>query len=126
MDRALIAVALLALIAGAVLAYRRRAATGPEHFEPGDAGLSGRGVGVVGFSGPYCLACQRWESALGAAGVDFRKVDVSERPELARKYGVRHTPLVLAVSLPDGRVLERYDDEPRPEQVEQLAALTRA
>lgn len=94
--------------------------------KPSDAGLGGsgvRGVGVVGFSGPYCLACQAWEEELARAGIDFRKVDVAEHPELARRYRVRSTPLVLALRLPEGLVLERYDDEPRREQVERLAEL---
>ena len=33
-------------------------------------------------------------------------IDVRERPELARKYGVAIVPTVVAVG-PDGRVLER-------------------
>jgi hypothetical protein len=90
---------------------------------PADAGLDGEGVGVVGFSGPYCLACRRWEEALEEAGIPFRKIDVAERPDLARKYRIRHTPVVLAVRLPEGLVLERYDGEPEPAQVERLADL---
>ena len=93
---------------------------------PADAGLEGEGVGVIGFSGPYCLACQEWERELTGAGIDFKKIDVAERPDLARRYHVRSTPLVLAVRLPEGLVLERYDAEPRREQVERLAVLARA
>jgi hypothetical protein len=97
--------------------------------KPSDAGLGASGmpgVGVIGFSGPYCLACQAWEEQLTGAGIDFRKIDVGERPELARKYRVKSTPLVLAVRLPEGLVLERYDAEPERDQVERLAALVRA
>lgn len=93
---------------------------------PSDAGLDGEGVGVIGFSGPYCLACREWERRLSEANIDFRKIDVAERPDLARRYRVRHTPLVLAVRLPEGLVLERYHDEPRTEQVERLAELSGA
>ncbi|MEX2196128.1 MAG: DUF4395 family protein [Thermoleophilaceae bacterium] len=94
--------------------------------KPADAGLDGSGIGVIGFSGPYCLACRHWEDALAGAGIEFAKVDVAERPDLARRYRVKHTPLVLAVRLPEGAVVERYDDEPQAGQVERLAALTAA
>ena len=92
--------------------------------QPADAGLEGSGVGVIGFSGPYCLACRHWEQELSSAGIEFAKIDVAERPDLARRYHVKHTPLVLAVRLPEGAVIERYDDEPQAGQVERLAALT--
>ena len=34
------------------------------------------------------------------------KLDVSDRPELARKYGVAIVPTVLRVATPDGAVAE--------------------
>ena len=95
----------------------------PERVDPDEIGLDGSGVGVVGFSTPYCLPCRLWEAELSRVGIDFVKVDVAERPELAQRYAVRATPLVLAVDLPDGRVIEAYDDAPRPGEVERLAGL---
>jgi hypothetical protein len=95
--------------------------------DPEELGLaSGPGVAVVGFSTPYCLPCREWEAALGGAGVQFAKVDISQRPDLARRYGVSATPLVLAVRVPEGEVVASYDDAPRDREVERLLELTRS
>jgi hypothetical protein len=127
MDRALIVLAVVAAVAVLVLLLRRRRETGaPTRVDLRELELEGDGVAVVGFSGPYCLACRAWESQLERAGVPWSKVDVSVRPDLARRYGVRATPLVLAVSLPDGRVIESYDGDPQEAQVERLGALARS
>ena len=126
MDRALVAAALLVLIA--LVAFRLRAhrpVRGPARVEPGEVGLAraAADVGVVGFSSPYCLPCQRWESALGSAGLPFSKVDVAERPDLARRYGVKVTPLVLAVRLPGGDVIEYFHGDPEDADVRRLTEL---
>jgi Domain of unknown function (DUF4395) len=84
------------------------------------------GVAVVAFSTPYCLPCQEWESALGESGVGFKKIDLSERPELVRRYGISSTPLILAVQLPEGRILETHRDAPRNGEVERLRRLAAA
>ena len=81
------------------------------------------GVAVVAFSTPYCLPCREWESALAQSGVEFRKVELSERPELVRRYRISSTPLILAVRVPDGEVLETYRDAPRNGEVERLRDL---
>ena len=126
MDRALVAAALVAVVA--LVAWRlraRRAATAPSSVDPVEVGLDPArpGVAVVGFSSPYCLPCQEWETAVDAAGIRFAQVDVSERPDLARRYGVRATPLVLAVRLPAGEVVEAFHREPREGEVDRLAGL---
>ncbi len=125
MDRALIAAAVLAAVAlaAALLAARRRRA--PGRVKPAELGLhsDGRGVAVLGFSTPYCLPCQEWEAALAKSGIDFLKIDLSARPELARRYGIRTTPLVLAVRLPGGEVLAAYHDEPRDRELKALREL---
>jgi hypothetical protein len=126
MERALVALAVLALVALAVwVARRRRAApaAAPERFDPVDAGLAGEGVRVALLTSPYCLACQAWERELRAAGVEPVKLDVAAEPALARRYGVRETPLVLAVRLPDGRVLAAEGGDPDRERVARIAAL---
>jgi hypothetical protein len=133
MDRLTIVLAVAVLVATAVLfvwarsnrASDRRSAA-PRHVEPGELGLAGSGVGVVGFSTAYCLPCKRWAAALGEAGVDLSTVDVGERTDLARKYRITETPLLLAVRMPDGEVLESYRGEPEPASVDRLAALTSA
>ena len=126
MDRVLIVLGLLALVVGALAGYRRR--TGrrglPPRIAPADAGLQGsEGVGVVAFTGPYCLACREWKRELGEAGVRFHEIDVAARPDLARRYSVSATPVVLAVRLPDGEVATGYDGDPTPAAVARLAAL---
>lgn len=127
MDRLLIALALLAVVTTATVVVRRRELpSGPARVDLSDLGLAhAAGVGIVGFSTPYCLPCQQWEEALTSTLVPFMKVDLSERPELARRYDVTSTPLILAVSLADGTVVDSFHGDPRPDllqRIEQLAA----
>jgi hypothetical protein len=59
----------------------------------------------VEFTHPLCSECQEWERRLDGDGT-LVKLDVRERPDLARKYGIAVVPTVLAVAV-DGEVLER-------------------
>jgi hypothetical protein len=59
----------------------------------------------VEFTHPLCSECQEWERRLAGDGA-LVKLDVRERPDLARKYGIAVVPTVLAVA-GDGEVLER-------------------
>ncbi|HEX4731512.1 MAG TPA: DUF4395 family protein [Solirubrobacterales bacterium] len=58
------------------------------------------------FTHPLCSECQEWERRLGGEEHPLVKLDVRERPDLARKYGIAVVPTVLAVAA-DGEVLER-------------------
>jgi hypothetical protein len=107
------ALALLSAVTGFCMgceAYRltaRLRGISPRHVgrvDPADFGLSGDGV--LEFTHPLCSACRGWEERLRAEGRPPLLVDVSERPELARKYGVSIVPTVVAVA-GDGTVLER-------------------
>jgi Domain of unknown function (DUF4395) len=69
------------------------------------AGIDGRPV-YVEFTHPLCSECREWEERLGPEPEPLLKLDVSDRPDLARKYGVAVVPTVLRVA-PDGAVLER-------------------
>jgi hypothetical protein len=60
----------------------------------------------VEFTHPLCSECQEWERRLFGEPEPLVKVDVRERPDLARKYGIAVVPTVLAVAA-DGEVLER-------------------
>jgi hypothetical protein len=60
----------------------------------------------VEFTHPLCSECQEWERRLSDESEPLVKVDVRERPDLARKYGIAVVPTVLAVAA-DGEVLER-------------------
>jgi Domain of unknown function (DUF4395) len=73
-------------------------------IDPGDVPLDG--AGVVEFTHPLCAECRAWERRLEAEGRPYAAIDVSRRPELARKYGVAVVPTVVAVA-GDGTVLER-------------------
>lgn len=61
---------------------------------------------VVQFTHPLCTGCRTVERELSQQGHKLVVVDVSKRPELARKYHVSVVPTALAVG-GDGRVLER-------------------
>jgi thiol-disulfide isomerase/thioredoxin len=125
MERLLLALALLGLIFALALLLKRRSAAAPQRVDLAELGVErDSGVTVVGFSTPYCLPCREWEAALAEAGIPFRKVDISERPELARRYRVRSTPLVLAVRKPGGEVVATFTDAPRDGEVARLRELT--
>lgn len=75
--------------------------------ELSDAGAAANGArAYVEFTHPLCSECHQWERRLSGTGERLIKLDVSQRPELARKYGVAIVPTVVAVSA-DGAVLER-------------------
>ena len=109
-------VAVLALLAAATglcmgceaykLSARLRgiAARHVARIEPADIPLDG--AGVVQFTHPLCSECREWERRLESEGRPHAEIDVSRRPELARKYGVAVVPTVVAVA-GDGTVLER-------------------
>lgn len=82
----------------------------PRHqtrLDPADLnGVAGAKHAYVEFSHPLCTECRDWHRRLEARGEPLLVVDVRERPELARKYGVAVVPTVVAVG-PDGSVLER-------------------
>jgi hypothetical protein len=60
----------------------------------------------VEFTHPLCSECHEWEERLRSEPEPLLKLDVSDRPDLARKYGVAVVPTVLRVAA-DGAVLER-------------------
>lgn len=61
---------------------------------------------VVQFTHPLCTDCRTLERELREAGRNVFTVDVSRRPELARKYGVALVPTAVAVA-PSGIVTDR-------------------
>lgn len=109
------ALALLAAITGFCTGceiYRltaRLRGISPRHHSQIDTadldGIDGRPA-YVEFTHPLCSECQEWEQRLGAEPEPLLILDVSDRPDLARKYGIAVVPTVLKVA-PDGAVLER-------------------
>ncbi len=71
-----------------------------------ELGAAPGAAAVVQFTHPLCADCQVLQRKLAAEGRAPVLVDVSRRPELARKYGVAAVPLAVAVAA-DGRVLRR-------------------
>ena len=61
---------------------------------------------VVQFTHPLCTDCRTVEKKLTAEGHSILLVDVSKRPDLARKYQVSVVPTALAVGV-GGKVLAR-------------------
>ncbi|MBA2633400.1 MAG: DUF4395 family protein [Chloroflexi bacterium] len=61
---------------------------------------------IVAFSHPLCTECRSVEAELAAGSRPFVSVDVRDRPDLARKYGVALVPTVVRVAA-DGRVLQQ-------------------
>lgn len=61
---------------------------------------------VVLFTHPLCSDCQTLAPKLTQQGQQVVTVDVSQRKDLARKYGVTLVPLAVSVGA-DGRVLQR-------------------
>jgi hypothetical protein len=78
----------------------------PQRIDLGELGANPSGQVVVQFTHPLCTGCHTVEERLTNEGHELVVVDVSKRPELARKYHVSVVPTALAVT-GDGRVLER-------------------
>jgi len=66
----------------------------------------GEGELVVQFTHPLCTDCHKLERELRSSGSRVVMVDVSRRPELARKYGVALVPTAVALG-PGGIVTRR-------------------
>ena len=61
---------------------------------------------IVEFTHPLCADCQALERRLEGEACPVVRVDVSRRPDLARKYGIAVVPLAYRVR-PEGTVLGR-------------------
>jgi hypothetical protein len=80
-----------------------------DRVDLGDLGaVTAHGTGelVVEFTHPLCSDCLELEQRLRSEGRLVVTVDVRERPELARKYGVALVPTAVSVG-PDGAVTAR-------------------
>jgi hypothetical protein len=78
-----------------------------ERLEPADVGLQDLDHElIVAFSHPLCTDCRSLLAELRAARRRFLTIDVRERPDLARKYGIAYVPTAVQVGS-DGRVMRR-------------------
>lgn len=123
----------LAILAGVALAVSsaivllRRYFEGgklPERFDPADLGLKRPAPALVEFTSPFCHECKVALPLLRAASLVHKThlavIDAKVRPDLARKYGVRHTPTILVV---DGAGAVRAGWTETPPETELEAAL---
>lgn len=77
-----------------------------DHIDPSDLpGLSAAGA-YLEFTHPLCSECHEWERKLSSNSEPLLTVDVSQRSDLAHKYGVTVVPTVFRLA-GDGEVLER-------------------
>lgn len=104
-ERLLLAGALFALVTGSYLVWRRP----PRRL--GTSSLASIGIrspAVVQFTtatcGPCRVAAPHLQAAADRAAIPYHQVDVGERPDVARAYGIRRVP-TIAVTGPGGRVL---------------------
>jgi hypothetical protein len=78
-----------------------------DRIDPSDLpALDGAAQAFVEFTHPLCSECGVWERRLRERGEPLVTVDVSERPEMARKYGITVVPTVFAIA-GDGTLLRR-------------------
>ncbi len=103
--RLLLALAVFAVVGLAFFAWRRP----PRRL--GSSSLASIGIrepAVVQFTTATCAPCKvaapKLRATAGRAGVPYHQVDVGERPDVARTYGIRRVP-TIAVTGPGGRVL---------------------
>lgn len=103
--RLLLAGAIFAIVALSVVAWRRP----PRRL--GMSSLASIGIrdpAVVQFTTATCAPCKvaapHLRSAADRAAIPYHQVDVGERPDVARAYGIRRVP-TIAVTGPGGKVL---------------------
>jgi thiol-disulfide isomerase/thioredoxin len=110
--RAVLAVGVFAVV-GAAYLFWKRAPRGMPRLDLTELGI--QGPAVVQFTTRYCAPCKaarpHLEEVAGAAGVHYEQVDVGERPEVARRYGVRTVPTIV-VTAATGDVLGTWTRVP--------------
>lgn len=73
-----------------------------QEFDPADLGETLDRPVTVLFTHPLCTDCHRVESELRGQGGRLVTIDVRERTDLARKYGISVVPTAVTVE-PDGK-----------------------
>ncbi len=68
-----------------------------DHVDLAEVGVDESSEVVVVFTHPLCTECHALEERLVAEGRELVTVDVTERPDLARKYGIAVVPTAVAV-----------------------------
>jgi hypothetical protein len=126
--RIAILVAVFVLVAAAVLVWRRppRRLDG-RRLDLDDLGVTG--PAIIQFKTRVCATCRAAAPVLHETAVDeavrYAQVDVGERPEVARAYGIRTVP-TIAVADRQGRVLGVWTGVPLNGEVAQAARRARS
>lgn len=129
MDGWVLGLVVVAAIVGAWWASRavRERAHIPRRVRLDDFGLERRpGNAALLFTSPYSIAGGAWIEALDTVGTPYVRIDVQRSPELARRYRITTTPVVLAVRRDTGEVAAAYASQPSPADVSHISALVAA
>lgn len=101
----------------------------PERFDWRDLGTGGPAPALVEFTSPYCHECKVALPVLKAAALvhstHLAVIDARDRPDLAAKYGVRHTPTILVIG-PTGAVHGGWMATPPQEELEAALAAAKS
>ena len=104
-ERLLLALLVFAIVAAIALAWRRP----PKRL--GSSSLASIGIreaAIVQFTtatcGPCKMAAPHLRAAADRAAIPYHQIDVGDRPEVARSYGIRRVP-TIAVTGPGGKVV---------------------
>ena len=120
------AIVAAATVAGLVLRARSgrlQRRTRVDRVTAADLGLQRiEATTLVQFSTEFCARCPNVRRGLERLatlhdGVAYVDVDLTDRPDLARRYRVLQTPTVLVVE-PGGRVRSRFSGQVAPQSVE--------
>ena len=122
MIRLVVAASILLVAYGAWVLWRRP----PRRLARADLGDVGiREPALVQFTTAWCAPCRaaapHLEAAAARAGLAFRQIDVGERPDVARRFGIRTVPTV-AITGRRGRVLRVWTGVPDPGELAEAAA----
>lgn len=120
--RLAIAAVAVAAISLAYLAWRRPPGR-LIRLDLGDLGVEG--PAIVQFTTRYCAPCRaarpELETLAEGAAIRYTQIDVGERPEVARQYGVRTVPTIV-VAARSGRVLGKWTALPGNGEIAAAAA----
>jgi thioredoxin len=93
------------------------------------SGIGVRGPAIVQFTTRYCAPCKaaapRLQAAADETRIPYRQIDVGERPDVARAYGIRSVP-TIAVTGRGGRVLGVWTSLPPDGEIAAAARRARS
>ena len=124
---ALVALVAVAVVAGVIWRLRdRRRRDGSGAVDLADLGVTPGRVSLVQFSTETCTRCPQVRRMLQAVaaghhGVDLIDVDLTHRPDLARRHRVLSTPTTFLIGT-DETLIARFNGAPRRVDIESALA----